>query len=235
MEDQFFVLDTIHASDHRFYAGGQVINNPAQLCSTCGAPIETLECKEVEVALSHIGRRGFVEYLWNSHSLAIFREELIEIWQSSGLTGFDVQSVRIITQHVKPTKSLPDSIPAYYRLVTCSKVQLKNPPPLGSSCIECGFVQYAFPKLGTHLQGNIEIVQTSWDGADFFGLLYYPGFTFCTKEAAEVTLQAGYNKHIAFIRLREWRTWENFDFQKWSPQEYRQYIDNFLIRRPEEL
>jgi hypothetical protein len=234
MEEQFYVLDTIDACGLRLCAGGQCVNVRRQRCLVCGVPTETSEPPEIEIKLNHLGRHGFAEHLWNSHSLPIFRQDLIERWQGAALTGFELKPVRIVGWYEKPRKPLPGNIPTYYRLVTTSKVRLVEPPPLGDPCPKCGSIQYAFPKLGTHLPNGVSIDPASWDGSDFFGLAHYV-FIFCTRRAATVTLEAGYNKHIAFVRAEDWSRWEEFDFREWTPEAHWQHVQSFLIRRVGDL
>jgi len=195
---------------------------------------ETSEPSEIEIGLNHLGRRGFAEYLWNSHSLPILRQDLIERWQDASLTGFELKPVRIVEWYQKPRKPLPENIPVYYRLVTKNRVRLIEPPPLGSPCQECGFIQYAFPKLGTYLPNGLRVDTASWDGSDFFGLAHYV-FVFCTRRVAEVTLRAGFNRHITFVRLQDWSRWGDFNVRGWTSEAYEQHVESFLIRRVEDL
>lgn len=234
MEEQFYVVDTLHACAHRLYAGGQCVNIRRQRCPVCGVFTETSEPPEIEIGLNHLGRRGFVEHLWNSHSLPIFRQDLIDLWQGAGLTGFELKPVHIVGWYEKPKKPLPEDISTYYRLVTTSRVRLTEPPPLGDPCPGCGFIQYAFPKLGTHLPNGMSIDPVSWDGSDFFGLVHH-ALIFCTRRAAATTLEAGYNKHVAFVRVQDWSRWEEFDFREWTPEAHWQHVQSFLIRQAKDL
>lgn len=233
MEQQFYKFDN-YPCDLRLYAGGQFVNDTSQRCLVCGVFTETSEPSEIEIGLNHLGRHGFAEHLWNSHSLPIFRQDLIERWQGAGLTGFELKPVRIVRWYEKPRKPLPENIPTYYRLVTTSKARLIEPPPLGDPCPECGFVQYAFPEVGTHLPNGLCIDPASWDGVDFFGLMHY-NYVFCTRRAAATTLEAGYNKHIAFVRVEDYGRWEEYDFRTWTPEAHWQHVQSFLIRRVEDL
>jgi len=234
MAEQFFVLDHIQASDYRLFAGGQWVNDTTQRCSVCGVFTDSSEPATLEIALNHVGRRGFVEYLWNSHSMPIFRHDVVDLWYNEGLTGFKIKPVRIVGWYEKPQKPLPADIPVYYGLTTKSKSRLNEPLPLSDSCPACGYVRYAFPEVGFYLPDGLSIDQSSWDGSDFFGLAQYR-FVFCTRRAAETTLRAGYNRHIAFVRVENWCRWKEFNVREWTPQKYREYIESFLIRRPEKL
>jgi len=231
---QFYVLDTTEACDTRLFAGGQWVNDTRQRCPVCGVLVET-EPSEIAIALNHLGKHGFAEHLWNSHSLPIFRQDLIELWQTKGLSGFVIRPVRIVGWYRNLKKPLPKNLPSYYRLVARGKVRLNVPTPLGTVCPRCGFAGYAFPKLRTRLTNGIRIDPTSWDGSDFFGLAQYV-FVFCTRRVAETTLQAGYSRHIVFIRTQDFLRWEEFDMRKgWTPEKHRQYVESFLIRRIEDL
>lgn len=232
--EQFYVLDDIDASDYRSHAGGQWMNDTRERCLSCSVFSEASEPREIEIALNHLGRCGFTEHLWNSHSLPIFRQDLIELWRSRGLTGFGVKPVRIVGWYNKPRKPLPEDIPTYYRLTTTSKARLSTPAPLGGPCPNCDFVKYAFAEVGTHLPNGLAVDPTSWDGADFFGLAQYE-FVFCTWRAAEITLEARYNRHIAFVRVEDYGRWEEVDVRKWTPRAYHEHIESFLIRRAQDL
>ena len=232
--EQFYVLDKTYASDHRLYAGGQMVNDTSQRCHACNVFTETSEPPQIEIALNHLGRQGFAEYLWNSHSLPLFRQDLIERWRGAGLTGFELKPVHIVGWYDRRKKPLPKNIPTYYRLVTTSKVQLIESSPLGNPCPECGFTQYAFPKLGTYLPNGISVDLGGWDGSDFFGPAHYV-FVFCTRRAAAITLEAGYNKHIAFVRAEDWSRWGDFNVREWTPKAHEQHVESFLIRRIEDL
>lgn len=235
MADGLYVFETTSASDSRLYAGGQWVNDKQQRCSSCGFFIHSSEQSEIEIALNHLGRHGFAEYLWNSHSLPIFREDLVELWQSQCLTGFQLKPVRIVGWYGSPSKPLPQVIPRYFWLTPTSQVCLIDPAPLGGPCMTCGSLKYGFPRLGNHLLRGLVIDPQSWDGADFFGLRNYV-FLFCTRRVAEITLGAGYSRHIAFVRATDYQRWEDFNTAKWrTSKAYAEYIENFLIRRAEAL
>ena len=229
MSENLYVLD--HGCSHRLYAGGQRVNYNKQRCPVCNVFPETLEPPEIEIALNHLGRHRFAEHLWHHN---IFREDLTELWRNTGLTGFRTKPVHIVGWYEKPEKPLPEGMPTYYELVTTSKVRLIEPPPRGAPCPRCGFIEYDFPKLGIYLANGMRVDPTSWDGSDFFGLAHYE-FILCSYRAAAVTLEAGYNKHIAFVRAEDWARWGDFDYRKWTPKAYGQHMESFLIRRVENL
>lgn len=233
MREQFYVLDHM-IEDWRLYAGGQFVNDTSERCPVCKVFTESSEPPEIEIALNHLGRHGFVEELWNSHSLPIFRYDLVDLWQHTGLTGFTVKPIRIVGWYEKRRRLLPEGIPTYYRLVTTSKARLNEPPPVSGPCPACGYIEYAFPKIGTHLPNGLRIDLASWDGSDFFGLAQY-NFVFCTRRAAEITLRAGYNRHICFVRVEDHGRWEEFNVREWTPKEYRKYLESFRIRQVEDL
>lgn len=232
--EQGYVLDTIQAADLRLFAGGQWKNDTRERCPQCGAFRDDTEPAEIHIALNHLGRRGFAEFLWNSHGLPILRQDLVDQWRDARLSGFELKPVRIVGWNDAPRKPLPAGVPPYWRLVTTSKVRLSEPPPLDGACSSCGFVRYAFPRVGSYLPHGIRVDLQSWDGADFCGLRGYE-FVFCTRRAAQVTLAAGYSRHIAFVREGDWSRWEEFDIRRWTPRAYSEYIESFLIRRVEDL
>jgi hypothetical protein len=166
--------------------------------------------------------------------LPIFRHDLIELWRRKGLGGLEIKPVRIGGWYNNPRKSLPEGFPTYARLVTTSKVRLSEPPPLTDPCPVCGFVKYAFPKIGNQLPNGVQVDPASWDGSDFCGLVNYV-FVFCTRRVAEVTLDAGYNLHTAFVRAENWGRWEEFDVRKWTSKAWLEYQESFLIRHAEDL
>ena len=145
MADGLYVFETTSASDSRLYAGGQWVNDKQQRCSSCGFFIHSSEQSEIEIALNHLGRHGFAEYLWNSHSLPIFREDLVELWQSQCLTGFQLKPVRIVGWYGSPSKPLPQVIPRYFWLTPTSQVCLIDPAPLGESLHDLWLSEVWFP------------------------------------------------------------------------------------------
>ncbi|MGC8947613.1 MAG: hypothetical protein ACP5N6_15860 [Anaerolineae bacterium] len=231
--EQFYEIE-YPAADIRLYAGGQWVNDTREPCPACGAFLEATEPPEIEIQLNHLGRRGFVEYLWNSHTAPIFRADLIALWQEAGLTGFRIKPVRITGWYEHPRKPLPENIPTYYWLTTTSKARLTEPPPVEGPCPVCGSIEYAFPKISTHLPNGLRIDPASWDGADFFGLVGYK-FVFCTRRVAEITLKAGYNRHLTFVRVEDYLRWPKFNVREWTPKAYEEYVERFLIRRVEDL
>ena len=118
--DEFYMIDTIDAAPARLYAGGQFINDTSQRCPLCGVFIETTYPRQVKIALNHVGRRGFVEHLWNSHSLPLFRRDVLGLWHKAGFTGFETMPVRIVGWYNQSRKLLPQTIPVYRRVVATS-------------------------------------------------------------------------------------------------------------------
>ncbi len=230
---QLYVLDTDLASDQSLYAGGQWINDTRQRCPDCMAFDRSTEPEVLEIALNQLGRSGFAEYLWNSHVLPIFRQDLVELWHTNKLTGFDVKPVLIVSWWEEPDKPLPADIPKYYRLVTTSNVGLSEPPVRVARCGSCGFTEYAFPKTGTYLPQGMHIDEKTYDGADICGVNGYE-FVFLSRRAAEVTLAAKY-KHIGLVLIQKWGSWRPFDIRTWTSVAYQHYLEGFIIRRPADL
>jgi len=228
MEDSFYVLDTLYASNTHFFAGGQVIAGIETRCPSCNSLFPLQERGTINIAINHLGKKGFVEYLWNSHTLPIFRIDLINLWLEAGLSGFITKPVQIIGWFRNSKRPLPDTIPSYRCLIPISHVQLTEPSPEGEKCILCGFTKYNFPKIGNYLSNGLHIGMSTWNGADFFGLIGYP-WIFCSNQVLEITLPKRY-KHISFIHVYNWNKWEPFDINKWTSKAYYNYINNFLIR-----
>jgi hypothetical protein len=228
MNSQFFILDTVYCSDIRLFAGGQVFSAVERRCTGCNRVLSLLERDTVKIGLCHLGKQGFVEYLWNSHSLPIFRSDLIGLWLEAGLTGFLTKPIQITGWYRTGGRPLPALIPTYSMLIPSSHVQLVEPSPEGERCSQCGFLGYGFPKTGNHLANGLQIDLKSWDGSDFFGLIGYP-WIFCSYRVLEVTLDLKF-KHIAFIPSSQWNSWEPYHTSKWTPLGYHNYIESFLIR-----
>lgn len=233
MNNAFYVLDTVYASDIRLFAGGQVISGTETRCSVCNSMLPLENKEPIRVALSHLGKQGFAEYLWNSHSLPIFRADLVDLWLEAGLSGFITKPVQITGWFEARNRPIPETIPIYYYLITTSYIKLVEPPPEGEICNKCGFTKYRFPKIGNRLPYGLSINHNTWDGTDFFGLVGYT-WIFCSCRVLEVTLPKRY-KHIAFIHTSNWNKWEPFDIEKWTPKAYDEYVENFLIRRTSDL
>lgn len=226
---QFYVMD-FKVADWRFYAGGQWVNGETIRCPVCGVTKELPpEPLEIYITLDHLGRWGFTEVLWNS-TLPIFRQDLIDWWHSAGLTGFQTKPVRVVGWSRKRKKPLPDNIPQYYCAFVTGRARYKLPPCL-DECSVCGFVRYDWEQ-----RTGIYVDESTWDGSDFFNGGYYGFLDVCTRRVAEVTLRAGYNRRIAFIRAEQWRTWEDYSPRKgWTGEAYDKYREGFYIRRVEDL
>lgn len=231
MNTQFYVIETNYASDIRFFAGGQVVNDSFRRCAECNAILPLERTGLIKISLDHKGRSGFTEYLWNS-SLLILREDVVQLWTNNGITGFTVYPVEIIDQKRSPRRMLQENILTYKYVKPVSYVKLIEPPQVSSKCGTCGFIKYGFPKTDIYLPNGIQIDKKSWDGSDIFGLLGY-GLLFCSERVLDITLPLLY-KHIAFVRDSKWSTWEPVDVSKWTPASYNGYIESFLIRKPED-
>lgn len=229
-----YILDTIHASDHRLSAGGQWVNDERVSCPVCHMWTDSSEPSEIHIAINHLGRQGFTGFLWNSHTLPLFREDLVKVWRSEGFTGFTTKPVRIVGWYKKPNKPLPENIPTYYRIVVTSRVKMLYPRYTGV-CSDCGRYQHDFGIPHTVLQypESMRIDESSWDGSDIFGV--HASDILCTDRVARAMLDAGYNKEIVFVRLENYRRWESFDVRRWEAEAYSKYVESFLIRRTEDL
>jgi hypothetical protein len=196
MSKPFYILDTIHASDIRLFSGGQVVTGYETRCPECYSIFPLRVEGRISIGLNHLGRQGFVEYLWNSNLLPIFRNDLIKIWLDSGITGFQPKPVDIISWYKNKKRPLPENIPSYNCLVPTTFTELIEPLPVTKKCLRCGFVKYNFPAVGSHLPDGIHLDLSTWSGADIFGLIGY-GYIFCSERVLDVTLPMLY-KHIAF-------------------------------------
>ncbi len=211
------------------YAGGQWVNWPTDksaFCPICNNPKPETQPSEYHIELNYLGRKGFIEVLWNSHALPIFRSDVIDLWRSNGFTGFDTRPVKFVGWRGKK-RPLPKNIPRYNRLLVTGRAILLS-PPTKKICPVCGFRQYDFNQ-----RVGIRVDETSWDRSDIFSPQGYE-FVLCTTRVVEVTLQAGY-KHITFVRSELWDTWEEFDVSKWDIKEWRKMFDTYFIRRVEDL
>lgn len=231
---QVYVLDTIQASDHRLSAGGQWVNDERVVCPVCGVFLDSSEPSEIQIALNHLGRQGFAEFLWNSHTLPIFRQDVIDLWRSQGFTGFAIKPVRIVGWYGKPNKAVPKELPTYWRVFVTSRVKMIYPRFTGV-CSGCGDGKHDFEKPHTELRlpESMKVDESSWNGSDIFGV--HASDILCTRRVAEVTLAAGFNQHIAFVRLEDYQRWKSFDIHKWEVKDYERYVEAFLIRKPRDL
>jgi hypothetical protein len=121
---QFYKMDLpFPSSAATTFAGGQWINWPTEqkaLCPKCQVPRLEAEPKEYHIELNYFGRRGFVEVLWNSHVLPMFRADVIELWRSHHLRGFETRPVKIVGWRGK-RRPLPERMPQYYRLIVTGR------------------------------------------------------------------------------------------------------------------
>ena len=220
--------------DSKRYAGGQYINDPAKRCPICNTFVNSSApaVPEAIIALDHLGQLGFTESLWAS--IPIFRQDIFDIWEQLHLTGYITRKVHLIDRRRDRTKPLPKDIPAYAQLIPTSYVRLAEPPPIREACPSCGFTEYAFPRVGTHLDNGMRIEPSTWDGSDIFGMTGY-GFVFCTRRVAEAMLKARFNQRIVFIKVENWCRWEEYSFDRWTISDYHKHVESFLIRRVEDL
>jgi hypothetical protein len=228
---QFYVMELVYNRDHNTIAGGIWANPPSydKECAVCGKAQALLDWPdEIEIELKRVGRAGFVEVLYNG-PLAIFRQDVIDLWRSVGFTGFTIRPVHIKgLVKGKRKRSLPAEIPQYYQLVLTSEVALKW-PPLMYRCPACGYAQYDFDqKTGW----RVDI--STWDGSDIFGI-GRPAVVLCTRNVAEATLRAGFGKSIPFVRAEERDTWEDYNTHKWDIDEWHKMLEGYLIRMVEDL
>lgn len=229
MNQEFFVLDTNDGPTRKLFAGGQY-QNTYESCPACGAYQQgDITANVHEIKLDHIGKLGFAVYLWNSHSLPIFRKDLVDLWEDKGFSGYITEPVNIIDWNNNKEKYIRGDLPEYRLIKPISMVRLSTPSPVEGPCSNCGFVKYDFPVIGSQLMNGISIQQSSWEGADINGVKYY-NLVICTRRVVETTLEAGFGKFISFVRAENWQKWENFDIEKWSPKEYEKYVDSFLIK-----
>jgi hypothetical protein len=231
MNDNFYVLDIIHPSDYKLFAGGQVLAGDEKRCPICKSWLFVEEEGNIEIALNYLGKRGFCEYLWNSSLLPIFCEDLINHWLVAGLTGFTTKPVQIVGWNMMSKRTKPVNSPNYKCLIPTSNVKLIEPLPITERCSQCGFIEYNFPKVGSYLPKGIQINQDNLGGTDFFGLIGY-NLIFCSEKVLKVTLPKLY-KQIAFVKIENWCKWESYNPRKWTLKEYKNYRDKFIIRRPE--
>lgn len=225
-----FVIDMANGPSRQLFAGGQY-QGAYKVCPFCGV---SQRSSLHEIKLDHIGKLGFAVHLWNSHSLPIFRKELIDLWQEKGFSGYYTEAVNIIEGKENRERFKQSDLPEYRLLKPISMVRLLTPVPVKGPCSVCGFVQYDFPETGSQLEYGIDIQPASWDGSDVNGVKFY-NLVICTRIVAETTLEAGFGKFISFVRIENWQKWENYDVEKWSPKEYEKYVNSFLIRTREDL
>jgi hypothetical protein len=232
--NQFYVLENYIGMDTKRYAGGQYTNRPTERCLICNTFVDLSNpiVPEAVIALDHLGRLGFTESLWAS--IPVFRQDVFGLLEQSHVTGYVARRVHLIDRRKDRSQPLPKDIPSYAQLVPTSYVRLAEPPPIREACPRCGFIKYAFPEVGTHLDNGMRIDPSTWDGADIFCVRGY-GFVFCTRRVAEAMLKAGFNQRVVFIKMENWCRWEEFSFSKWSIADHDQHVESFLIRRVEDL
>ena len=225
---QFYVVELVYNRHEATIAGGLWVNAPRYFCLECGAwRPEKGSPHEIEITLERVGRAGFVEVLRNLE-LPLFRQDVIDLWQSAGFTGFDARTVRILGFTKKRKgRSLPKEMPQYYQLVLMSEVTLEAPPLL-YRCPICGYKKYDFDRTG------LRVDISTWDGSSIFGI-GYPKIVLCTRDVADATLRAGYGKSIPFVHAEEWGAWERFNVHRWDAKEWKKMLEGYLIRRVEDL
>jgi hypothetical protein len=224
------VLQIPYASDPRQYAGGQWQNDVRSRCPKCGLWLDSTMPSHIIIRVDYLGRQGFTEYLWNSHSLPIFREDLVAHMQRNRFTGFVTYPVVLDLQKIPDSHRKRKEAPTYFLLAPKSYVELEVPEPYSPRCTECQLVQYKFPKIGSHLNHGIRVRSGSWDGADMCKVPSY-GIEFMSVRAAVSMLDSGYAKHFCFVRPGDYCRWEEFDVRRWTSNSYKKHIESFLIRK----
>jgi hypothetical protein len=234
-KNQFYIPQFWSGKNIKLYAGGQFCLQNIRRCPACKVVIDYDEEKfQSEIELNYLGKLGFSPILWNSESLTIIRGDIANIWKSSGITGFEFGKVIIIGWFENKSKPLPENIPIYQKIIPSSKIKLIEPPMDGDPCPVCGFQRYKFPKIGTKLNNGIHIDLDSWDGSDINGLDRY-NLLFCTEKVVRISIDSGISSFLSFIRADKYLTWQEFNYRKWKPKQYERYIEEFMIRKMEDL
>ncbi len=223
----FYVLDTIQAAPPGRYASGYCLNCVEKRCPVCGVWLSGTVPAEVVFEVPDRSRPGFYAEALRSLN-PVFRHDMVDLWISSGLTGLSLFPVKLVS--TRRHGALRNPAPKYDYVSIDGRARLIRPPSL-FNCPACGFTKYDF-----EVRSGIDVDASTWDGSDFFQPAYYSGIVLCTDRVARATLEAGYNKAIAFVRAEEWGTWEPFDPSKWTSHAYdRMLNEQYLIRDPQRL
>lgn len=95
MEPELYLLNTADGPNRKLFAGGQY-QDTYKICPLYGVSQRgEITSGLHEIKLDHVGKLGFAVKLWNSHSLPIFRKELIDLWQEKGFSGYFSEPVNI--------------------------------------------------------------------------------------------------------------------------------------------
>ncbi len=232
-ERRFYILWSTVVDETHLMASGRVTDWSGHPCPACNRFIEE-QHDAYHAVIDHLGRRGFVDVLHVADIWLVLRQDLVDLWRAHGLTGFSATPVHVTGWSKRTKKPFPTEVPEYYWVQATSFVRLLEPPLAESPCPVCHRAEYAFPKDLAPLPHGTAIDEASWDGSDFFGVFGY-SLLICTREVAELTLRAGYNKHLAFMRLEEFATREIYDSARWTHEEYANYYESFYKRRVEDL
>lgn len=190
---------------------------PVPRCETCGRKRHEL-AEDIRLSIYSIGRHGFVEALWNDESLPVFREDVIDLWLSRGLTGFYIRPVQIIGW-AKKKASPPRDMPRYYALFVTGRADFSSGTVI-KSCDACGFKWW--DEIAWH---TMYVDPLSWDGSDFFSVSNGDVLQLCTSRVARSIFQAGF-RQIAFVRAQERESWLHRSLAE---------KDRFFISRVEDL
>lgn len=231
----FYILDHGNGKNSKYFAGGQYYSRERKKCPRCNAFLELhRDNLQVDIQLNHLGRLGFAPFLWNSHSLTIIREDVLNVWKDSGVTGFELGNVSIKSWYENESKLLPFNIPVYKLVIPINKVKLLEPPVNGDPCPICGYQKYKFPQEGIRLSRGLQIQNENWNGSDVIGIDRY-GYILYTEKVVIATLKAGFGDYLPFVKADKFLTWKEYNYQKWKPKEYAQYIEGFLIRNLKDI
>lgn len=124
------------------------------------------------------------DFVWTWYSECLITERVLKLFREAGLTGFDVQPVRIErVKRVRKDKSL--SVPQLHELVAVGQggeAHLDSGIRVFQTCDACGLKAYSSYTNG------IVVNEKQWDGSDFFTVRGYPKFILVTERVKDLVV-----------------------------------------------
>jgi hypothetical protein len=157
------------------WAHGEVELSEPKICPIEGPVATTKRLTDLNITLPG---HTIEDFVWTWYSDCLLTDRVLELFKSSGFTGFEVKPVKAVFAKAKETP------PRLWELDVTGSAGMA-PPESGVKvvwqCEACGRKKHSVP---TNLDKLIKPSQ--WDGSDFFIIRPLSAFIFVTERVAQV-------------------------------------------------
>lgn len=167
------------------------INDKGKPCVdyALGNDWESIKCSEVDDH-QRAGKRitaltlklittKIVDFSWSTLADIVVSQRAIEIFRESRLSGFRVEPVKLV-QNKKLEKIGNVSLWEFIALGCGGNAHLSSGITLKTNCKACGL------QIFSAFEKGIVIDEKKWDGSDFFSVIEYPKYVFCSERAKNI-------------------------------------------------